>query len=29
VRMPVEQGFSTTGLIERVRRLRRNDGTTT
>jgi rfaE bifunctional protein nucleotidyltransferase chain/domain len=28
VRMPVEQGFSTTGLIERVRRLRRHDGTT-
>jgi rfaE bifunctional protein nucleotidyltransferase chain/domain len=28
VRMPVEQGFSTTGLIERVRRLREHDGST-
>lgn len=29
VRMPVEQGFSTTGLIERVRRLRNHDATAT
>lgn len=28
VRMPVEQGFSTTSLIERVRRLREHDGRT-
>ena len=28
VRMPVEQGFSTTGLIERVRRVRDPDGST-
>jgi rfaE bifunctional protein nucleotidyltransferase chain/domain len=28
VRIPVEQGFSTTSLIERVRRLRDHDGTT-
>ena len=28
VRMPVEQGFSTTGLIERARRVRDPDGST-
>ena len=28
VRMPVEQGFSTTGLIERARRVRDHDGST-